>query len=138
MGVAANVTVAVRLLDPDSLAHAAHIIFTPTTPEKLARGWTPQSGGGGLGRIVEGVLRVVGSAVHKVEVISVQSHPRLPEGDTTTSLNQHHYTPAASVWVTARDGQGRFMDPVKLQGLLALHASQVRTCAAGRMGSGRG
>ncbi|KAK8405865.1 hypothetical protein O3P69_001973 [Scylla paramamosain] len=127
MGVAANVTVAVRLLDPDALAHAAHIIFTPTTPERLARGWTPQAGGGGLGRIMEGVSQVVGGAVHEVEVISVQSHPRIPADDATTPPQQRHHTPSASVWVTVRDGRGRFMDPVKLQGLLALHASQLET-----------
>lgn len=125
VGVSANVTVAVRLLDPDALAHAAHITLTPTTPERLAKGWTPHGGGGGLGRIVDGVSRVVGGALHEVEVISVQSHPRVPAGDTTTTPQQDYKSPAVSVWVSVRDGRGRLMDPVKLQGLLALHASQV-------------
>lgn len=39
--VAANVTVAVRLLSPDALGHAAAVILTPTTPEQFAEGWTP-------------------------------------------------------------------------------------------------
>ena len=68
---------------------------------------------------------MVGSDVHEVEVISVQSHPRVTAGDTTTTTQGDHKSPAASVWVSVRDGQGHFMDPVKLQGLLALHARQV-------------
>lgn len=122
-------TVAVRLLDPDALAHAAHITLTPTTPERLAKGWTPNGGGGGLGRVVEGVSRVVGGALHEVEVISVQSHQSVSAGDTSTTPQQDHKSPAATVWVSVRDGRGRLMDPVKLQGLLALHARQV--CGGG-------
>ncbi|MPC98058.1 hypothetical protein E2C01_093409 [Portunus trituberculatus] len=43
-GVAANVTVMVRLLAPAALARAAPISLFPTTPARLARGWTPQVG----------------------------------------------------------------------------------------------
>ena len=40
-GVAANVTVAVRLLTPEALTHAAPLALTPTTPADLTRGWSP-------------------------------------------------------------------------------------------------
>lgn len=40
-GVRANVTVDVRLLSPDALAHAASVTLAPTTPADLTRGWTP-------------------------------------------------------------------------------------------------
>lgn len=40
-GVRANVTVEVRLLIPDALAHAASVTLAPTTPADLTRGWTP-------------------------------------------------------------------------------------------------
>ncbi|KAG7168189.1 neural-cadherin 2-like 6, partial [Homarus americanus] len=56
-GVSANVTVA-EMLTQDALSHAAPITLTPTTPTDLTRGWTPM-GGGGLGRLVDGVLKVV-------------------------------------------------------------------------------
>ena len=37
----ANVTVSVRLLTPEALAHAAPLALAPTTPADLTRGWSP-------------------------------------------------------------------------------------------------
>ncbi|MPC75359.1 hypothetical protein E2C01_069745 [Portunus trituberculatus] len=158
-GVAANVTVAVRLLTPDALGHAAAVTLTPTTPEHLTQGWTPTGGGGGLGRLVEAVGRIVGDATHTVEIVSVyslQHHQRprsrldtlhsteeeplsLPSTTTTTTTTpepatRHNDTelPGAStarlstcVWLSVREGRDRFMDPIKLQGLLGLHAHVI-------------
>ncbi|KAK8742325.1 hypothetical protein OTU49_001806, partial [Cherax quadricarinatus] len=156
--VEANVTVAVRVLTPDALAHAAPIILTPTTPAHLTQGWTPQQGGGGLGRVVEGVLMAVGGeAPHTVEVVSVYAHsdrphphyahtqhPSHPSGFSSASSRplphathvwSAHWrsasgqvaastTTSACVWVSVKEAAGTFMDPVKLQGLLALHSAQ--------------
>ncbi|KAG7168236.1 Neural-cadherin-like 10, partial [Homarus americanus] len=150
--VAANVTVTVKVLTPDALAHAAPVTLTPTTPAHLTRGWTPEHGGGGLGRVIQGVLRVVGEAAHTVEVVSVYTHPdpthlddaHLDHNDAghthpyhtpgsasiftnTPTRSQHWMThaPSACVWVNVRESQGGFMDPIKLQGLLALRSHQV-------------
>ncbi|XP_063879939.1 putative neural-cadherin 2 isoform X2 [Scylla paramamosain] len=155
-GVAANVTVAVRLLTPDALGHAAAVTLTPTTPEHLTQGWTPTGGGGGLGRLVEAVGRIVGDAAHTVEVVSVYSlqHPQrlrsrletlhsteeelhsLPPTTTTTPEpttrpnatelpDASSARPSTCVWLSVREGRDRFMDPVKLQGLLGLHTHVV-------------
>ncbi|XP_047476253.1 putative neural-cadherin 2 [Penaeus chinensis] len=40
--VRANVTVGVRYLTHEALAHAVPITLTPTTPSTLTAGWTPQ------------------------------------------------------------------------------------------------
>ncbi|XP_071534244.1 putative neural-cadherin 2 [Panulirus ornatus] len=131
--VAANVTVAVRVLPPDALAHAAPITLTPTTPAHLTTGWTPEKGGGSLGRLLEAVLRVVGEATHRVEVVSVHTHQeqmyhsntRLT-GTPTRSHPLFTHASSARVWVSVREApRGSFMDPVKLQGLLALHSHQL-------------
>nr|XP_045589087.1 neural-cadherin-like [Procambarus clarkii] len=86
-GVSANVTVAVRLLSQEALAHAAPITLTPTTPTDLTRGWTPTHGGGGLGRLVEGILKAVGEGTHTVEVVSVYGHPHY----APPHYHHHHY-----------------------------------------------
>ncbi|KAK8742315.1 hypothetical protein OTU49_001796, partial [Cherax quadricarinatus] len=134
--VEANVTVAVRVLTPDTLAHAAPIILTPTTPAHLTQGWTPQ-GGGGLGRVMEGVLRAVGDAAHTVQVVSMypyggQIHPDHPQPSSSTADLTHSRpratTPtvhSACVWVSVKKERGDFMDPVKLKGLMALHSHQI-------------
>ncbi|XP_069157547.1 putative neural-cadherin 2 isoform X1 [Procambarus clarkii] len=143
--VEANVTVAVRILTPDALAHAAPITLTPTTPAHLAKGWTPEQGGGGVGQVIQGVQRVVGEAAHTVEVVSVSTHLDPTHLDPThldpNHLDPTHLDPAyqhdtpqetadrqspeASVWISIRDRKGSFMDPIKLQGLLALHSQQM-------------
>ncbi|KAK4288171.1 hypothetical protein Pmani_038787, partial [Petrolisthes manimaculis] len=148
-GVGANVTVVVKDLPPDALTHAAPLTLTPTTPEQLTRGWTPEGGGGGLGRVIEGVKAVLGDA-HEVEVVSVQARPpptsprTIPpstrggggggrgrggastEETDLTAAEAPPSPPAASVWVSAREMKAdRYMDQVKLRGLLALHAKQL-------------
>ncbi|XP_071536735.1 putative neural-cadherin 2 isoform X2 [Panulirus ornatus] len=137
-GVGANVTVVVRLLAPDTLAHAAPITLTPITPTDLTRGWTP-TGGGGLGSLLQGVLTVVGETDHTVEVVSVYGdsyttfHPPATASTSTPPTSPTSTAtflpgaglPSACVWVSVRDAQGSFMDPVKLQGLLGLHSSQL-------------
>ncbi|XP_047498494.1 neural-cadherin-like [Penaeus chinensis] len=183
-GVRANVTVDVRLLIPDALAHAASVTLAPTTPADLTRGWAPGEGGGGLGRLVQAVQRVVGQDSYTVEVVSVYSsrdqdeayytaytptdadrspkssaqvaprldriphipplpssppfaaqHPRQDAADRTpasvtskaspTPEFQGRRAPSTCVWVSARKGTASFMDPVKLQGLLAIHSQKL-------------
>ncbi|XP_069945615.1 putative neural-cadherin 2 isoform X3 [Cherax quadricarinatus] len=80
-GVESNMTVLVRLLTHDALSHAIPITLTPTTPTQLTRGWTPANGGGGLGRLMAGVLSVIGEKENLVEVMSVYNH------------QQDHYQP---------------------------------------------
>ncbi|KAG7163819.1 Neural-cadherin-like 11, partial [Homarus americanus] len=173
-GVAANVTVLVKLLTSEAIAHATPITLTPTTPTHLTKGWTPRAGGGGLGRLVAGVLSVVGEDSHTVEVVSVYVyhdpqydsfhdsnvsedpplgsysnddtfHPsRLHMRPSTTrpsistssyvNLNRNSLTPESSsacVWLSVRtktDGgssEGTFVNPIKLQGLLALNTHEL-------------
>ncbi|XP_069159473.1 uncharacterized protein [Procambarus clarkii] len=150
-GVAANVTVAVKVLTPDALAHAAPVTLTPTTPADLTRGWTPTEGGGRLGGVIEAIRRVVGESSHTVDVVSVYGHPHNPPPHTTSDTLQGDHTvvasssfapdgdrefdagefegswsrPSSCVWVSVREAGGGFMDPVKLQGLLALNTGQL-------------
>ncbi|XP_050716089.1 putative neural-cadherin 2 isoform X2 [Eriocheir sinensis] len=137
-GVAANVTVAVRLLTPEALAHAAPLALTPTTPADLTRGWSPAKGGGGLGSLLKGVKKVLEEPDSKVEVVSVYggcapppaASPSLPPtAPPATPQDTPPATPPATpstcVWVSVRDTQGSYMNAVKLQGLLALHTRQL-------------
>nr|XP_045604889.1 putative neural-cadherin 2 [Procambarus clarkii] len=152
-GVEANMTVLVRLLAPDALAHATPLTLTPTTPAHLTRGWTPTTSGGGLGRLVAELLRLVGEQDHIVDVISVYDlqdahhHPRPSDTPTIPSSSTASFssaptassasqqaifgeTPSACVWLTVRSLReggpgGSFMNPVKLQGLLGLHSRQL-------------
>ncbi|XP_045132549.1 putative neural-cadherin 2 [Portunus trituberculatus] len=93
--VAANVTVVVRDLSPDALAHATPVTLTPTTPEHLTRGWTPKGGGGGLGTVLEEVLKALGnqSNNYKVQVVSVygSSSPYHTDHTAQQRLGQHSY-----------------------------------------------
>ncbi|XP_071534252.1 neural-cadherin-like [Panulirus ornatus] len=142
--VSANVTVLVKVLSHDALAHATPITLTPTTPLDLTRGWTPKGGGGGLGTLLEAVGRVLGGGdLYTVEVVSVSGHQHLqhsntPSSDATTQSPTSPATPwdlreaptrrapSTSVWVSVTQKEtGRFMDPVKLQGLLNLHLRQL-------------
>lgn len=43
----------------------------------------------------------------------------------TPTADAAHLTPSTCVWVSVRNTATRFMDPVKLRGLLALHTTQV-------------
>ncbi|XP_069945504.1 putative neural-cadherin 2 isoform X2 [Cherax quadricarinatus] len=137
-GVTANVTVVVKMLTPETLAHAAPVTLTPTTPADLTRGWTPTDGGGHLGKVTEAVRSVVGDAGHTVDVVSVYGYqqqsrqagpqeaphaaPPLPPGSQfDAEIDKASELPSTCVWVSVREDTGRFMDPVKLQGLLGLN-----------------
>ncbi|KAK3860230.1 hypothetical protein Pcinc_033702, partial [Petrolisthes cinctipes] len=145
-GVAANVTVVVKLLAPDALTHATPILLTPTTPAQLTRGWSPTDGGGGLGSLLQGVLGAVGDQKnYRVEVVSVYgpchtpttpNTPNTPTPNTPTptatsssSFSSSSFSSSsACVWVCVKDeATHTFMDPVKLQGLLALYTHQLET-----------
>ncbi|XP_069982972.1 putative neural-cadherin 2 isoform X4 [Penaeus vannamei] len=127
LGVVANVTVHVRMLGPAVLAHATPVTLAPTSPPALTKGWTPTGGGGGLGRFLGAVQDVIGDA-HTVHVVSVYGyHAHLPE-PTSDAHDPPSAVPlkdATCVWVCAGVSGGGFMDPVKLQGLLALHSPQL-------------
>ncbi|KAG7170160.1 Neural-cadherin-like 6 [Homarus americanus] len=130
--VPANVTVDVRYLSPEALAHAVPVTLTPTVPSSLTAGWTPLGGGGGLGRLTEAVMQVTGRIAEAVEIVSVYGlsdlHPSPPP-----SFQNHSFSgtnpavqaspipvPFASVWVSVRQRDGSFVVPVKLHGLLAV------------------
>ncbi|KAG0725905.1 Neural-cadherin [Chionoecetes opilio] len=75
------------------------------------------------------MVKVVEGRGMAVEVVSVyegcvpHSHaPRPPAAPPTTTP-----APSTCVWVCAKDAHGRYLDPVKIQGLLALHARQIAT-----------
>ncbi|XP_066952072.1 neural-cadherin-like isoform X1 [Macrobrachium rosenbergii] len=149
VNVAANVTVVVRTLTQDALTHAAPVILTPITPADLTRGWTPTTGGGGLGKLLEAVHDIISEGLpYEVEVVSVyenytppgiastipftspraessSSHPEHGEQSAGTNSSNEHPTPTACVWVSVKDNGDAFVDPVKLQGLLSLHKDKL-------------
>lgn len=120
--VSANVTVEVRLLSVEALSHATRITLSPTTPERLAKGWNPHEGGGGLGRLVDGVAKAVDTNPSAVEVVSVYSCPQ-PHAPVLTPVAGS--TSTSCVWMSVREPHGPYMNPIKFQGLLALHSQQV-------------
>ncbi|XP_050721664.1 putative neural-cadherin 2 isoform X2 [Eriocheir sinensis] len=99
--VGANVTVVVRELSPDALTHATPITLTPTTPARLTRGWTPSGGGGGLGTLLQEVLKAVGGSTttHNIQVVSVYGSSSPYHTTTTTTTTDlpphphHSYRP---------------------------------------------
>ncbi|XP_064116011.1 LOW QUALITY PROTEIN: putative neural-cadherin 2 [Macrobrachium nipponense] len=150
VGVAANVTVVVRTLTHDALTHAAPVLLTPVTPADLTRGWTPTTGGGGLGKLLEAVHDIIseGPSPHKVEVVSVygntalpgitstvavtspkiessSSHPQEGEQPVGANSSSEHPAPTTCVWVSVKDDKDAFVDPVRLQGLLSLRKDKL-------------
>ncbi|XP_064077719.1 LOW QUALITY PROTEIN: neural-cadherin-like [Macrobrachium nipponense] len=151
--VSANVTVIVRVLTHDALSHATPIFLTPTTPADLTRGWIPLVGGGKLGKLINAVQGITDLADYGTEVVSVYGtdgttqdsatfHSVVPfnslqRGDDLypmsnrnprNSAGQHsaiHLNSYACVWLSVTDYQGIFMDPVRLQGLIALHSREL-------------
>ncbi|XP_071513325.1 putative neural-cadherin 2 [Panulirus ornatus] len=131
--VEAKVTVNVKYLSPEALAHAIPLTLTPTTPAALASGWTPAHGGGGLGTLTEAVMQVLGRPAEAVEIISVYglptpnttSVPTFSRTSSTDSILAAKASPAAPslacVWLSVKQMGGGFMDPVRLYGLLAIH-----------------
>ncbi|KAK4295368.1 hypothetical protein Pmani_032058, partial [Petrolisthes manimaculis] len=143
-GVSANVTVEVRYLSPETLSHSVPITLSPTTPTAIATNWTPDGGGGGLGTLTEAVRKVVGRTGDKIEVVSVygipspsssHTHSNFPnpapdsssDPSTSTPLFPHTQpspgelsTPHTCVWVSVKQADGKFLDPIKLHGLLSL------------------
>ncbi|XP_042868844.1 putative neural-cadherin 2 [Penaeus japonicus] len=128
-GVGANVTVLVRFLTPEALAHATPLLLTPVTPMQLTKGWTPTEGNirGGLGRLTAGVIRALGGQeaadIHDVEVVSV--YGRDSEGPRIPPTYESSLTPTTCVWVSVRKEGGGYVDPIKLAGLLELHADEL-------------
>nr|XP_045603724.1 putative neural-cadherin 2 isoform X2 [Procambarus clarkii]XP_045603725.1 putative neural-cadherin 2 isoform X2 [Procambarus clarkii] len=139
--VPANVTVMVRYLSLEALAHAVPVTLMPTIPASLTAGWTPLHGGGGLGRLTEAVMQVVGRSADAVEIVSVyglQAPETFPVPTFPNYLLKpvvHGFSPViqalpspspfACVWVSVRQADGVFIDPVKLHGLLALHLQHL-------------
>ncbi|XP_068219972.1 putative neural-cadherin 2 [Palaemon carinicauda] len=140
--VSANVSVTVKNLPPEALAHAVPITLSPATPAALTAGWTPKQGGGGLGTFTTGISKILKEPYEAVEIVSVYGHPTFdptfsmafPVPPATVTLEsytsafaQPSPAPFACVWVSAKEQNGRFMDPVKLQGLLALHIEYLES-----------
>ncbi|XP_064106311.1 putative neural-cadherin 2 [Macrobrachium nipponense] len=149
-GVSANVTVTVQLLNQQSLAHSTPITLTPLTPEKLTAGWTPQKGGGRLGRLLEAFQEILGDALYSVDVLSIYddtaqgppSHPPSlhasvssspgyvlsspnPSSASVPAHESASSRPSTCVWISVRDGQGKYMNPVKLQGIIGLNSKKL-------------
>ncbi|MPC33527.1 Neural-cadherin [Portunus trituberculatus] len=122
--VSANVTVEVQMLSVEALSHATRITLTPTTPERLARGWNPHKGGGGLGRLVTGVAKAMGTNANSVEVVSVHSCPQ-PRTSSRRRAVASTSSLSTCVWMSVQEAHGTYMNPIKFQGLLALHSVQV-------------
>lgn len=84
---------------------------------------------GGLGRLSTGVLQALGGQEaahnHAVEVVSVYGR-----GDTQASrtppTHESSLPPTTCVWVSVRKEGGDYVDPIKLAGILELHAYKVR------------
>ncbi|XP_066957970.1 putative neural-cadherin 2 isoform X2 [Macrobrachium rosenbergii] len=133
--VSANVTVAVRYLSPEALAHAVPITLIPTTPARVTSGWTPMRGGGGLGLLSETVTKIVQQDPKNVEIVSVYGPPSAEVAHAVSHPEDPfpHYRalphalkePFACVWVSVSKKGGGYIDPIKLQGLLALHIQQL-------------
>ncbi|XP_066988266.1 putative neural-cadherin 2 [Macrobrachium rosenbergii] len=150
VNVAANVTVVVRTLTHDALTHAVPVILTPITPADLTRGWAPTNGGGGLGKLLEAVHDIIsGGLPYKVEVVSVygknappgtastvsfssprtessSSHPQEEEHPGGAKSSSEPPAPTTCVWVSVKDDEDAFVDPVRLQGLLSLYKDKAK------------
>ncbi|XP_050715756.1 neural-cadherin-like [Eriocheir sinensis] len=132
-GVAANVTVTVQTLPAEALTHAVPLALSPVTPEDLTRGWSPSEGGGMLGTLLKAVGEALSEPGNTVGVVSVYAgdsgHPSSPPLPLASTVPASPLTalPSTCVWVSAKDGRGRFMNPLKLQGLLALHTRQLES-----------
>ncbi|XP_066968094.1 putative neural-cadherin 2 [Macrobrachium rosenbergii] len=150
-GISANVTVTVQLLNQQSLAHSTPITLTPVTPEKLTAGWTPQKGGGRLGRLLEAFREILGDALYSVDVLSIYDdtaketplHPPSlhaavsssspgnilsspnPSSASVPARESASSQPSTCVWVSVREGQGGYMNPVKLQGIIGLNSKKL-------------
>ncbi|XP_066955765.1 LOW QUALITY PROTEIN: putative neural-cadherin 2 [Macrobrachium rosenbergii] len=145
--VPANVTVIVRQLTQEALAHSTPIILTPATPRKLTSGWAPAKGGGILGRLIEAVSAAVEEEVKNIEVTSVYDFtdqatpfrgPKSFSAVASFSSSSSPYSswhappppwplspPSTCVWISVKEKGGRFINPVKLQGILGLHSGQL-------------
>ncbi|XP_045101058.1 putative neural-cadherin 2 isoform X2 [Portunus trituberculatus] len=142
-GVAANVTVTVRILTPEALAHAAPLVLTPITPTDLTRGWFPTEGGGLLGSLLKTVQEMVGALDYSIQVVSVYdgcsdlsttSHLTPQRTPLSKPATLESSTPASTcVWLSVKDTQGGYMNLVKLQGLLALHTRQLEAAMGVRV-----
>ncbi|XP_068219630.1 putative neural-cadherin 2 [Palaemon carinicauda] len=124
--IRANVTVDVRYLHQDALNHALPLTLTPITPTALTKGWSPKHGGGGLGTLAKIVKKIIGSPKSNVEIVSVYGHPESdavysPALPKATPLVHSPGTSFTCVWLSVREQNGVYVDPVKLQGLLSLH-----------------
>lgn len=84
-----------------------------------------------LGTLLKAVGEALGEPGNTVEVVSLYAgesgHPssQPPPLASTDPVSPLSVLPSAWVWVSAKDAHGRFMNPLKLQGLLALHTRQV-------------
>lgn len=92
-----------------------------------------QRGGGGLGTLSKVVKEIVGSSA-SVEIVSVYGYP---DSDGIHSSALPNPTPLihppvstfACVWLSVRQSDGTYVDPVKLQGIFALNNRKVNSYA---------
>ncbi|XP_066937059.1 putative neural-cadherin 2 [Macrobrachium rosenbergii] len=134
--VSANVTVVVKSLEYRTLLNAAPISLFPASPAKITKDWNPVEGGGILGKLLEGILAIVGKDEHTPEVVSVygnrdndhkDSRHQKTEASSFSSLSVRHHlygheslassssldsrysgpsAPVVSVWLTVRNRTG--------------------------------
>lgn len=91
----------------------------------------PQKGGGVLGALLREITKIVGEPEGAAEVVSVyqcgaSSPPR--QADPSAPPDRPADSTTSCVWVSVKEGEGSFVNSVKLQGLLTLHAGQVSSC----------
>ncbi|XP_068213121.1 putative neural-cadherin 2 [Palaemon carinicauda] len=146
-GISANVTVIVRHLTQEALAHSTPITLLPTTPRELTAGWIPMEGGGPLGSLIDSVKEIFGDTIQSLEIVSIydvsipKSSLQSPEAfaspspswytvslstsQRNNSVAQSSSQPATCVWVSVLERGGNYMNPVKLQGILGLHFDEL-------------
>lgn len=77
------------------------------------------------------ITKIVGEPEGAAEVVSVYqcgapSPPR--QADPSAPPDRPADSTTSCVWVSVKEGEGSFVNSVKLQGLLTLHAGQVSSC----------
>ncbi|XP_064093764.1 putative neural-cadherin 2 isoform X1 [Macrobrachium nipponense] len=145
--ISANVTVIVRHLTQEALAHSSPITLMPTTPRELTAGWIPMKGGGELGNLTDSMKKIFGDSIQSLEIVSIydvsfpKASPQVQKPFTSSSsswytlslsspqrnssLAQTNPQPATCVWVSVQERGGTYMNPVKLQGILGLHSDEL-------------
>lgn len=128
--------------------HTVFILLYTLSSLSILLSYFWQGGGGGLGTLTEAVKKVVGRKGDRVEVVSVygipspssssHTHSKIPDSVPDTHLDPSSSTsifpppppgelstPHTCIWVSVKQSDGKFLDPIKLHGLLSLNIHRV-------------